>query len=309
MSSAVGPAGTLDPRSRAGGAPGAPSAGGGRVGGPRAALYRYGVGALAIVVSIVVFIVPFAFILLTAFMDAQQASEFRFALPRSFQGWQNLLDVVRTRDYLLIIAFINSIVLTVASVTAMVVLGAMVAFVLQRQKTRWTGFISFLVLAGLIMPPAVVPTIWVLQRLGMFGTMPGLILVEVAFGLSFAVLLFRAFISTIPRELDEAAVLDGAGPLRLFFRVVLPLLRPVVVTVVLVQSVTVFNDFQTPLYFLPGDAGATVQLTLFNFQSQSLSSYNLLFMDVLLITIPPLVLYLFFNRQIVAGMTAGAVKG
>ncbi|WP_345712281.1 carbohydrate ABC transporter permease [Kineococcus glutinatus] len=272
-------------------------------------MYRYGVGALAIVVSIVVFIVPFAFILLTAFMDAQQASEFRFALPRSFQGWQNLLDVVRTRDYLLIIAFINSIVLTVASVTAMVVLGAMVAFVLQRQKTRWTGFISFLVLAGLIMPPAVVPTIWVLQRLGMFGTMPGLILVEVAFGLSFAVLLFRAFISTIPRELDEAAVLDGAGPLRLFFRVVLPLLRPVVVTVVLVQSVTVFNDFQTPLYFLPGDAGATVQLTLFNFQSQSLSSYNLLFMDVLLITIPPLVLYLFFNRQIVAGMTAGAVKG
>lgn len=286
----------------------APTAGR-RVGGPRAALYRYGVGTLAIVVSVVVFIVPFAFILLTAAMDARQASEFSFALPRNFQLWENVVEVVQTRDYILVIAFINSIVLTLASVTALVVLGSMVAFVLQRRVTRWTGAINFLVLSGLIMPPAIVPTIWVLQRFGLFATMPGLILVEIAFGLSFSILLFRAFISTIPRELDEAAILDGAGPLRLFFRVVLPLLRPVMVTVVLVQSVAVFNDFQNPLYFLPGDAGATVQLTLFNFQSQNLSSYNLLFTDILLITIPMLLLYLFFNRQIVAGLTSGAVKG
>jgi len=285
----------------------APAAG--RVGGPRAALYRYGVGTLAIVASVVVFLVPFAFIVLTAAMDATQASEFRFAWPRHFQLWDNVVQVLQTRDYILVIAFINSVVLTLASVTALVVLGSMVAFVLQRRVSRWTGLINFLVLTGLIMPPAIVPTIWVLQRFGLFATMPGLILVEVAFGLSFTILLFRAFISTIPRELDEAAILDGAGPLRLFFRVVLPLLRPVMVTVVLVQSVAVFNDFQNPLYFLPGDAGATVQLTLFNFQSQNLSSYNLLFTDILLITIPMLVLYLFFNRQIVAGLTSGAVKG
>jgi raffinose/stachyose/melibiose transport system permease protein len=310
VSSTVSPAGPLDPApDPRPAAPAASPSGGGRVGGPRAGLYRYGVGGLAVVVTFVVFIVPFAFILLVAAMDARQAGEFRFAWPRNWQLWQNVSEVVATRDYLLVIAFINSIVLTVASVTAMVVLGSMVAFVLQRRKSRLTAVVNFLVLAGLIMPPAIVPTIWVLQRIGLFATMPGLILVEVAFGLSFTVLLFRAFISTIPRELDEAAVLDGAGPLRLFFRVILPLLRPVLVTVVLVQSVAVFNDFQTPLYFLPGDAGATVQLTLFNFQSQNVSSYNLLFTDILLITIPPLVLYLFFNRQIVAGMTSGAVKG
>src|SRR4029077_8889435 len=114
---------------------------------------------------------------------------------------------------------------------------------------------------------------------------------------------------TIPKELDEAAVIDGAGPIRLFFSVVLPLLRPVIVTVIVVQSVAVFNDFTGPLYFLPGNDNATVQLTLYNFQSQALSQYNLLFMDILLITIPPLVLYIFFNRQIVAGLTSGAVKG
>ncbi len=273
------------------------------------ALYRWGVGGLAVLASVVVFLVPFAFIVTTALMDSQQAGEFALAWPRNLQFVENLVTVLQTRDYILVIAFINSTILTVVSVTALVVLGAMVAFVLQRRRSRITPLVNFLVLAGLIMPPAVVPTIWVLQKLGLFGGMPGLILVEIAYGLSFTVLLFRAFLGTIPRELDEAAIIDGAGPFRLFFQVVLPLLRPVTVTIIVVQSVNIFNDFTNPLYFAPGDANATVQLTLFNFQSQNLTSYNLLFMDILLITIPPLVMYLFFNRQIVAGMTSGAVKG
>jgi raffinose/stachyose/melibiose transport system permease protein len=270
---------------------------------------NYWLSALAVVLSAVVFLVPFAFIVLTAGKDRTQAAGLDFSWPAQFQFVQNFVDVVQARDYMLIIAFINSSILTVTSVALMVVLAAMVAFVLQRRPSRWTAPINFLVLAGLIIPPAVVPTIWVLQQIGLFRTMPGLILVEVAFGLSFCVLLFRAFIATIPRDLDEAAILDGASPMRLFFRVIFPLLRSVVVTVVVVQSVVVFNDFTNPLYFLPGDANATVQLTLYNFSSQYNTQYNLLFMNILLLTIPPLLMFLFFNRQIVAGMTSGAVKG
>ena len=148
-----------------------------------------------------------------------------------------------------------------------------------------------------------------LQNLGLFKTMIGMILIELAFGLAFCVLLFRAFIGSIPKDLDEAAIIDGAGPLRLFFQVIFPLLKPVVVTVIVVQSVFVFNDFANPLYFFPGDANATVQLTLYNFRSQYTTDYNLLFMNILLITIPPFIAYMIFQRQIVAGMTAGAVKG
>jgi raffinose/stachyose/melibiose transport system permease protein len=270
---------------------------------------NYLLSFIAIVLSIVVFVVPFAFIVLTAVKDQQQSSLLDFSWPRHWQLVQNFVDVVQARDYMVIIAFINSTILTVVSVAIMVIFGSMVAFVLQRRKSRWTGLVNFLVLSGLIIPPAVVPTIWVLQKLGLFSTMPGLILVEAAFGMSFCILLFRAFIATIPRELDEAAIIDGAGPLRLFFRVILPLLRSVIITVVVVQSVTVFNDFTYPLYFLPGDQNATVQLTLYNFSSQFGTQYNLLFMNILLITIPPLVMFLFFNRRIVAGMTAGAIKG
>jgi raffinose/stachyose/melibiose transport system permease protein len=270
---------------------------------------RYWVGTLAIVGFAVVFIIPFVFILVTAMKTQQEAGLLEFTWPTEIALLENLRTVLEARDYILVIAFINSTILTVASVAGMVVLAAMVGFVLQRRKTRWTGFINFLVLSGLIIPPAVVPTIWVLQGLGLFRTMAGLILIEVAFGLSFSILLFRAFIATIPRELDEAAIIDGAGPMRLFFQVIFPLLRSVIVTVVVVQSVSVFNDFTNPLYFLPGEENATVQLTLYNFQGQYETQYNLLFMDILLITIPPLVMYLFFNRQIVAGMTAGAIKG
>jgi raffinose/stachyose/melibiose transport system permease protein len=190
-----------------------------------------------------------------------------------------------------------------------VVLSAMVGYVLQRRRSRWNALVNFLVLAGLIVPPALVPTIWVLQSIGLFKQIFGMVLVNVAWNMAFCILLFRAFVASIPKELDEAAVVDGASPTRLFFRVILPLLRPVVITVIVVQAVMIFNDFTGPLYFLPGNENVTVQLTLYNFQSQMLNQWNLLFTNILLITIPMLVMYILFNRQIVAGMTSGAVKG
>jgi raffinose/stachyose/melibiose transport system permease protein len=275
----------------------------------RRKLAPYSTGILSLAVAFFVFVVPFMFIVVTALKDKQEAAQLHFTWPTVTHFRDNLVAVVEARDYMLITAFVNSIILTVVAVTGLVVFGAMVGFILQRRPSRWSGLINFMVLTGLIMPPAVVPTIWLLQWLGLFKTLSGLILIEIAYSLSFSVLLFRAFIATIPRELDEAAILEGAGPFTLFFRVVLPLLKPVAVTVIVVQSVAIFNDFTNPLYYLPGAKNATVQLTLFNFQSMFNTSFNLLFMNILIITIPPLIMFLFFNRQIVEGMTAGAVKG
>jgi len=270
---------------------------------------RWLIGLVGILFTTVFFIVPFAFVFTMAAKDENEASMLQFSWPTHFQLWDNVVQVFESRDYMLVIAFINSTILTVASVTLMVTLGAMIAYVLDRRKSKLNPLINTLVLAGLIIPPAVVPTIWVMQSLHLFKTLPGLIMIEVAFGLAFTVLIMRAFIATIPREIDEAAIVDGAGPLRLFFQVIFPLLRSVIVTIVVVQSIFVFNDFQNPLYFLPGNANATVQLTLFNYMSQSLTSFNLLFANILVITIPMLVVYIIFQRQIVAGMTSGAVKG
>ena len=266
-------------------------------------------GIAALVAATIFFIVPFLFIILTAAKTKQEASLLQFSLPTTWQVWQNVMDVVSARNYMLLLAYFNSTVITVAAVSLLVLFGALVGYVLQRRPSRWNHVIYGCVLIGLMVPPAVVPTIWVLQWLGLFKTLTGMVFIQVAYGLAFSVLLFKSFIATIPRDLDEAAIIDGAKPLQIFFRVILPLLKPVTVTVIVVQSIAIFNDFTNPLYYLPGRENATVQLTLYNFQGQFMTQFNLLFMNILLVTIPPLIVFVFFNRQIVAGMTAGAVKG
>jgi raffinose/stachyose/melibiose transport system permease protein len=270
---------------------------------------QYVTGFVSLAVAFVVFIVPFLFILLTAVKTKSQASRLDFSWPTEWHLVDNFLEVLKTRDYMLLLAYLNSTLITVGAVTILVVTGAMIGYVLQRRASPWNGVIYAFVLAGLMIPPAVVPTIWVLQELHLFKTLYGMVLIQVAYGLSFTVLLYRAFVATIPRELDEAARIDGARPWQIFRKVVLPLLKPVTVTVIVVQSVAIFNDFTNPLYYLPGKENVTVQLTLYNFQSQFSSQMNLLFMNILLVTIPPLIVYVFFNRQIVAGLTAGGVKG
>ena len=125
----------------------------------------------------------------------------------------------------------------------------------------------------------------------------------------YIMVLYLAGLKSVDPTLREASAIDGASERQTFFQVIFPLLRSVIVTIVVVQSIFVFNDFQNPLYFLPGSQNATVQLTLFNYISQSQSSFNLLFANILVITIPMLIMYIVFNRQIVAGLTSGAVKG
>lgn len=263
----------------------------------------------ALIVVIVVFIVPFAFIFVTAMKTRGEAALLRLSLPSEWRVIENFKEVFEARDRILLRAIRNSLLITVTSVAGLVVLASMVGYLLDRRKDRLSKVVNTFLLAGLIVPPAVVPTIYVLQEINLFKSLWALVLLEIAYLLPFSVLLFRAFVSTIPRELDEAAMIDGCSGSRLFTKVVFPLLRPVIMTVIITGSVIIYNDFQNPLYFLPGRDNATVQLTLYNFQGQFNTEWNLLFMDVLLITIPPLVMFMFFNRKIVAGLTAGAIKG
>jgi raffinose/stachyose/melibiose transport system permease protein len=267
------------------------------------------IGLGALVVAAVVFVVPFVFMVLTAGKDRAEASRLAFTWPTEWHLQENIEQVFGTRNGLLWTALQNSMVLTVASVGLIVILSAMVGYVLQRRVDLVGSVIALMLLAGLILPPALVPTIYVLQTIGVYKTLLGMVLVEVVLLLPFSVLIFRTFVSAIPRELDEAAIIDGASSWTLFYRVIFPLLRPAMITVIVLASVAIYNDFVNPLYFLPGEENATVQLTLYNFQSQFNTRWNLLFTDVLLITIPPMIMFIFFQRQIVSGMTAGAVKG
>lgn len=217
--------------------------------------------------------------------------------------------MIKENDYQIVTAFKNSLLIAAFSVLLLIFLASMAAFAIQRRHNRITSLINGIFMLGLMIPVSILPTIWVLRGLHIYKSMFSIIMIETALNLPFSILLYRGFIGTIPVELEEAAVIDGSGKGQLFFRIIFPLLKPVTSTAVILNAVTVFNDFTNPLYFFPGKENATVQLTLYNFNSKFSSSFNLLFADVVLMIVPMLVLFLFFNKKIVEGMVAGSLKG
>jgi raffinose/stachyose/melibiose transport system permease protein len=263
----------------------------------------------AVLVVGALFLAPLSFIVINASKSSHDAFLLNFHLPKSWVFWDNFKQVWAAQDHVIWRATVTTLLITLLSVTVLIVISGMAGYYLQRAKTKLAGLGQFAVLSALIAPPALVPTIWVMQKLHIYATLAGIVFIEVTYGMAFAVLLFRNFMATIPKELDEAAIMDGCEGWRLYFRIIFPLLRPVTLTIAIVTSVAVFNDFSNPLYFLPGADHPTLQLTLFNFQSQYNTSWNLLFTDILYITFIPLVAFVFFNRKIVEGMTAGSVKG
>lgn len=269
----------------------------------------YLVDTIAVLITLIIFGIPFYYVILNSFKNRTESADMNIKWPSIFQIADNYKEVLSTNHGVVIRAFINSMVITALSIAVLIFICSMAGFVMQRRTGRGSSIINFLALAGLMIPPAVVPTIWVLNGIGLFKTIPGLILVEAALGFPFSAILYKGFMATIPKEIDEAAIIDGCDGFRLFFRIIFPLLRSVTSTVIVLSAVGIFNDFVNPLYFLPGAKNVTVQLTLYNFMSMFNTSWNLLFADVVLISVPPLILFIFFNKKIVSGMTAGAVKG
>ena len=263
---------------------------------------------LSVILTGLVFVVPFYFLIITSFKDAKEASWMQMDLPTNYHIIENYKEVLGAQNGILIRAFLNSFILTIFSVIGVVIVSSMAGFVLQRRKDKFSGLWTFMILFGLMVPPSLVPTIWVLQTLNIFKTLFSMILMEIAFLFPFSVLLYKGYMTSIPREIDEAAIMDGCGRLRLFFQIIFPLLKPMNITMIVLASIFVYSDFVNPLYFLPGARNTTVQLTLFNFMGQWSTKWNLVFADVVLISIPPLILYLFLNKKIIAGMIAGSLK-
>lgn len=261
-----------------------------------------------ILFAFIIFVIPFLFMLTNSLKDRREANRLSLSLPEVFQ-WENYKDVLTHNNGVVLTAFKNSLLITAGSVLILIIISAMAGYVLQRRKGRGMSVVNALIMAGLMVPPAILPTISLMQALHVYKTIHGMILVEVALQIPFTIMLYRGFMSSIPIELEESGYIDGCNRMKMFSSIVFPLLKPVTATVIILNAVTIFNDFTNPLYFLPGSENATVQLTLYNFMGQFSSSYNLLFADVIVITIPMLILFIIFNKKIVDGMVAGAVKG
>ena len=264
--------------------------------------------AMSMLLALLIFGVPFYYMLINSLKNRREAGLMDLKLPEIFQ-FQNYIQVIETNNHMIIRAFINSVIITAGGILILIIICSMGGYILHRAGGKFMSGVSLFLLTGLMLPPAILPTIWVLNVMGVYRTLIGMILVEVALQIPFTAMLYRGYTASISREIEEAAYIDGCSSTTMFIRIVFPLLKPVTATVIVLSSVVIFNDFVNPLYFLPGTQNPTIQLTLYNFIGRFSSSFNLLFANVVLVTIPPLILFIFFNQRIVSGITAGAIKG
>ncbi|HEY6664235.1 MAG TPA: carbohydrate ABC transporter permease, partial [Propionibacteriaceae bacterium] len=202
----------------------------------------------------------------------------------------------------------NSGFLLILKVPLGVLISAMLAFALAKLRLRFGAAIMFAVFLGLTIPIyiTIVPVFILLRSMGATDSVPGLVGPYLAFGIPFEVLVLQSFFRQLPDELIEAAKMDGAGPWRIFFTLVLPLSTPALVTVLILDAVATWNEFLFALILLSSDAHKTIPVGLLNFQGQFANNNTGLAAGILIAVVPILIAYIFLQRWIVGGLTAGA---
>jgi raffinose/stachyose/melibiose transport system permease protein len=260
---------------------------------------------MAAAVSLTMF-APVYLVIVNSLKDKGRASSMGIDLPLVLH-WENFVTVVEKGK--LLQAFFNSLLYACAATAIGTTLAALAAYVLSRNRTRLNRSIYFLIIMGIAMPTNFVTLTKVMQLTHLINTQVGIIVLYAASQIPFSVFLSYAFVETLPRELDEAAIIDGCGPFKLFFYVVYPLMTPVLVTAAVLNILGIWNEFLLPLYYLNRSAYWPMTLAVYNFFGQFQADWSLVSADVVLTILPVVVIYLLAQRFILAGMTAGAVKG
>jgi multiple sugar transport system permease protein/raffinose/stachyose/melibiose transport system permease protein len=224
---------------------------------------------------------------------------------------QNLSDALARPDRIVQIGLMNSAVTVIASLVLIIPLGAAFSFWLTRRSARFRRIVLAVFGAGLMIPPAVIllPTIRILTDLHLDHSYPGLVLANVGGGyLSFAVFVYSGFLRAVPNEIIEAASMDGAGSLRIWWKIVMPLLRPATATVAIFLSLWIWNDFMNPQFILGPLKGQTITTGLYLSLGQYSTNYAQLFGVMFLAAVIPVAGYLALQKQFIAGLTTGATR-
>ena len=260
---------------------------------------------IAWVASLMV-IVPMVLIIINSFKADGETMAISAQLPKLWHP-ENFATVIEKGK--LVRSFLNSFLYAGVSTVVTVLFGSMAAYIFSRRRSGFVSFLYMFVILGMVIPVNYVALTKVMQLTGLNNTSLGIILLYVAMQTPFTVFLIFGFVSKVPVELDEAAVLDGCSPLRLYFSIVMPLLKPALITASVLCFLNTWNEFTMPLYFLNTSEKWPMTLAIYNFFGQYEMSWNLICADVLLTCAPVIIMYLLCQRYIVGGQTAGAVKG
>lgn len=262
---------------------------------------------LVVLVMLVLLGVPFWLLIVTAGKSQAEAIRPTMSLPNHWQLLQNFSTVIT--DGKMVKAFFGSVIVTVPSVFLALLLGSMASWVLARRATKPMTVVYALSISGLVLPPAVVTVMMLLKIIGLSGTALGMIGVYVGIYLSTVIFFVTGFIRTIPISLEEAARMDGASPMRIFFTIILPLLGPTLATATILVTLYIWNDVFYSLFILSGKMDL-LPLNLYNVASAGLylNNWHLIFAYIILMSLPLLIIFALAQRKIISGITGGAVK-
>jgi N-acetylglucosamine transport system permease protein len=257
----------------------------------------------------IIVIVPFLWVVLSSFKTTKEILASPLSLPAhwQFDNYAHAWTDAGIRQF-----FLNTVIVVSVALVLVMLLGAMCAYVLARFKFPGARFIYYLMLAGLTFPIflAVVPLFFILKNSGLINTLPGLIMVYVAFALPFTVFFLYAFFKTLPEDVYEAALIDGAGEWKTFFRIMLPMARPGMAAVAIFNFLGLWNQFLLPVALNTNRDNYVLSQGMASFASQA--GYNVdfgrLFAAVVITVVPVLIVYAIFQRQLQGSVTAGTMK-
>ena len=259
-------------------------------------------------VNTLLVLLPMVFMVLSSLKTTREIFQRPFSLPANL-AWQNYSVVWDAAHFSLY--FRNSVIVTVASMVLILVTSTLAAYALGRYQFRGNDLIYLYFLTGIMVPIrlAIIPLFILMRDLRLLDTYWSLILVYTASGLPSAIFILTGFFRTLPRDLDNAARIDGAGELSVLIRVMLPLVRPALAIVTVYNIIPIWNDFFFPLVFIHQDRLKTLPLGLTVFFGEFATNWALLFAGLTLAAAPVIGLYILMSQQFIKGLTAGAVKG
>ena len=252
-----------------------------------------GIKYIPLVAFTVLCLYPIIWLFLNSFKTGNELFDNPWGLPSSFS----------LENY--------SVIVTVTAVVIGVLLSSMIAYAIARMKWKLSKATMYLFLLGMMIPAyaTVIPLFSMFNKLGLLNTYASVIIPHVAGAFPLAVFILTGFLSTIPKDIEEAAVMDGCGIFRIFFRIILPISKSSVVTVAVIVFINIWNDLLLPQIFLTDNSKMTLPVGLTAFQGQYMTNYVGLIAAIVITIIPSIIVYILLHKNIMEGMVSGAVKG
>lgn len=269
-----------------------------------AVLWRVFLGIMALV-----YVFPFLVSILLAFKDKKETAQNVLALPQRLH-WENFVNAVEKANILH--SMKNSVIVTVASVILVLIVASMAGYAIGRQYHKKGYRLYEMILTAAMMIPfqtLMIPLYKMFRGMGLLNTLPGVILLIAGTNMPFAVMMFIGFVRTIPIELDEAAMLEGCGKFKTFYKIIVPILKPITVTVAVLDALWAWNEFNVSLLVLQKNEVKTIPMQQYVFFGEHSADYNMAFAAAVISMIPIVLFFIIMQKHIVEGMTAGAVKG